>query len=312
MRIAPLTQQDVMDWADLLAICFDRQSSDLVHLIGWLHRIGQMIAWGAWEDDQLVAQYSCLLRSIECCGERVYAGMSINMAVHPDYRGQGLVKQLAEPVYQMVRDCGGVIGLGFSNAQGVQVDRHSKSYGYRVIGQMEPLLGLLSSPKQSTMQLTYSFPDLSRFSLSNTVKSDGISFSKTPLELYHRYETHPFRRYQYGVWRNGDAVRGIVIYREIRVAGVPGVALLDTWGEDQHELLRRWGSTIRKESNAVFVQVLVTPNSLIKNALTAIMPLIRQPYSRNPYFCTVKPLLDEHPQSLFEFNRWQFTGGDIL
>jgi hypothetical protein len=35
-------------------------------------------------------------------------------------------------------------------------------------------------------------------------------------------------------------------------------------------------------------------------------------YSRTPYYLTAKSLSDNTPNTLFDFNRWDCVGGDIL
>ncbi|MEL6269613.1 MAG: GNAT family N-acetyltransferase [Chloroflexota bacterium] len=310
MEIAPLTSRDTYAWAMLLAVCFERTPADMVRLLGWLQNMGQFIAWGAWDGDRLAAQYACLLRPLHTPDGMVPAGMSINMAVHPDYRGRGLVRQVAAPVYDTVRDCGGEIGLGFSNAAGVKVDRHSKGYGYRVVGQMQPLIGLPRRVNQDALYLTDTFPadghvDCAQRSIS------GNSFMKSPADLCRRYAAHPFRQYRYGVLREGDGVRGVVVYREVMFGGMRGVALLDAIGDDLPALIQHWGGAVHADGASI-VHALTTPDAPLRHALGAAMPIFRQPYTRNPHYLTVKSLNDKPPDRLYDFKRWYFTGGDIL
>lgn len=310
MRIEQLTRHDLNRWADLLALCFKRQPHEMSDLLMWLHRFGIVVAWGAWDKHQLVAQYMCLLRPFTSDDHRFQAGVSINMAVHPTYRGQGLVKQVAQPVYQSVYKYGGVLGLGFSNAEGVQVDRRSKGYGYQVVGQMQPIIGILPNLPHADMHLTPTFPELASFS-RDCVNSDGMGFLKTPQLLHTRYALHPFRRYSYGVLKIADQVQGIVVYRNFMIAGVEGVALLDAWGTDLANLLNQWSGAMR-QSGTRFVQLLTTPHHPLKTALSQMMQLIPQPYTRTPYYLTVKPLTDTPLEGILDFEQWQFLGGDIL
>jgi len=310
MRVQPLTPHDTDVWAALLAVCFQRDPADMVALLGWLHQLGTVVAWGAWDRKQLAAQYMALVRPVQGPEETFHVGMSINMAVHPDCRGRGLVKQVAGPVYEQVRDCNGAFGLGFSNAEGVRVDRNSKSYGYQVVGQLTPWVGPLSRGRGETLTLTDDFPALTAFT-TETTPSARFGFPRTPEALYRRYAVHPFRDYRYGIWREGERVRGVVVYREIQVAGVRGAALLDTWGDDLAALLARWTATVRR-SGARFVQTLTTPESRIEQALRASVPLVRQPITRNPYYLTIKPLTATLPAGYDTLAGWDVVGGDVL
>ena len=310
MDVRPLTYQDVDSWANLLAICFHRNKSEMIALLGWLDGMGDLVAWGAWQDNQLIAQYACLIRSICAYDKTFKAGMSINMAVHPAHRGRGLTKQVARPVYDNVREKGGTIGLGFSNAAGVHVDRNSNSYGYQVIGQMQPMIGLLRHAAHPNIQLSnHLSTHLQR--LPTNKPGDAITFLKTPTDLATRYVAHPFRWYQYGIWQEGEQICGLVVYRKIRIAGIPGVALLEAWGADLRSLITQWVGAIRK-TGALFVHVLLTPAHPLRNTVAAIIPMFSQPYTRNPYFLTIKPLVHNLPNYFFQFDSWQFVGGDVL
>jgi GNAT superfamily N-acetyltransferase len=199
MKITPLTLDHLIPWSQLLAACFNRRAEDMAHLLRFLQPESRLIAWGVWDGDLLAAQYSCWLTAVHHpgCLATLPVGMSINMAVHPAYRGRGLIKQVAEPVYATLVERGAVAGVGFSNAQGVQVDRHSKGYGYEVVGQLRPSLfylrrGLGSDPLSLTSQwpirpfVPFSFPK-------------NHCFHHTPETLHHRFGQHPFRQYRFGV-----------------------------------------------------------------------------------------------------------------
>jgi GNAT superfamily N-acetyltransferase len=303
MTFAPLTHHLQDQWANLLATCFDRQPEHMQCLLTWLYGLGEMIAWGAWEHDQLVGQYSCLLRPVRVGETRLLAGMSINMAVHPDWRGRGLVKQMARPVYERLQEYGGTLGIGFSNAAGVNVDRHSQQYHYQVIGQMQSMIGPLRSHRVAPLQLSDHLP-----AFDSSVISGSAHFEKSARYFQQRYLAHPFRSYRYAVWLEADETMGLVIYRDI---GMSGVALLDAWGVDLPELLKRWSTTLRRLGKR-FVHVLATPSSNLRCALSQITPLIKLPYTRNPHYLTVKPLTESLPASLLDFQSWDCVGGDVL
>ncbi|QPC83963.1 GNAT family N-acetyltransferase [Phototrophicus methaneseepsis] len=314
MQIAPLTFQDVNAWATLLALCFHRTEAEMVALLHWLNKLGNLVAWGAWEDNQLVAQYTCLIRSVYAYDTLYKAGMSMNMAVHPDYRGRGLIKHVAAPVYDSVQQQGGMMGLGFSNADGVRVDRNSKSYGYQVIGQMQPVIGLLQASPHPNIQLCDHLPGSEQGfndACQLDIRQNGIAFLKTPDTFISRYAAHPFRKYQYGIWEEAGQIQGIVVYRDIQILGIPCVALLDAWGADLRGLIAQWMGAIRKKG-ALIVQALLTPAHPVRKALATMQPLFRQPYTRNPYYLTLKHLGQDQPIYSFDFNSWHFIGGDIL
>jgi hypothetical protein len=56
------------------------------------------------------------------------------VATHPDFRRQGIAKQLTLAVEGLSAHQANYVG--FSNASGVQIDQHSKSIGYQILGQI--------------------------------------------------------------------------------------------------------------------------------------------------------------------------------
>lgn len=303
MNLRPLTLDDAPAWADLLALSFDRTPDDMQKLLRWLHAGYEMVAWGAWDGERLAAQYACLLVNLHLPDNEtnVQAGMSLNMSVHPDYRGRGLIKQVSKPVYETVAAQGGLAGMGFSNAEGVKVDRNSKGYGYQVVGQMIPALAWLP-PNRKTPALDLN-DHWSESALHLPPQNGHITFSASLESIRHRYAQHPFRQYHYGIWPE----RGVVVYRPIKF----GVALLAAYGVDLPELLARWSSALRK-TGFQFVHVLTSPQSELRKALSQVAVCRSLPYARTPYYLTVKPFEQHTPESMLDFSAWDLMGGDIL
>ncbi|KAA3659844.1 MAG: GNAT family N-acetyltransferase, partial [Chloroflexi bacterium] len=223
MKIAPLDRAHIDPWAALLATAFNRQI-DLMHkLLDYLITDNRLLAWGAWDGSHLAAQYSCLRHHLHIPNQSspVLVGMSINMAVHPDFRGQGLIKQVSQPVYKALKGQGGVAGVGFSNAEGVKVDRRSKGYGYRVLGQLQPTLAWIRSQAgANSLKLTTEWPDKP---FTEPINPHRVCFQVTPSWIFHRYALHPFRHYPFGVWETAVSVRGLVVFRPFRRGPIAGV-----------------------------------------------------------------------------------------
>ena len=102
MDIRELGDADVLAWTQLLALTFGRNVDDMARLWHWFRAGYQLLTWGAWDGDRLVAQYSCLRSSLllPSRSEPFSIGISTNMTVHPDYRGRGLIREVSRPVYQ--------------------------------------------------------------------------------------------------------------------------------------------------------------------------------------------------------------------
>lgn len=309
--ITPLSLEHIHPWADLLAVSFRRSMPDMLALLDWLHSGWRVIACGAWDKSRLAAQYTCLLTDLYVpdLNQTVKVGISWNMAVHPGYRGRGLIKQVSKPVYEMVQAAGGVAGMGFSNAEGVQVDRKSKGYGYQVAGQMTPAFAWMRGSSDPAFELHDTWTDIS--SLTIPCSARQIHLVVTLELLYRRYACHPFRQYRYGIWREDGQVIGIVIYRRAQVAGIPAATLLAAYSADLPGLLSRWGAAMRW-AGIHFAHVLTSPRSHLKQALRQAAWCVDLPYARSPYYLTVKPMDAALPASFTQFSAWDCVGGDIL
>ena len=311
MHFAPLTQQHQHAWADLLATSFERTTEDMLRLLDWLHEGHTVIGWGAWDGDKLAAQYNCCMMDVQLPdgGGTATVGMSINMAVDLAYRGRGLIKQVSQPVYEAVAACGGIAGVGFSNKQGVKVDLKSKSYGYQVVGQMQSVVVALKRQQKSGLSLTDDWP-LVPFADEVNLPYQQTRFATTPQTLEHRFARHPFRKYQFGVWQENGLVQGVVVYRAVKSVGLKGASLLAVYGAEPTELLIRWAAAVQQEG-IQFVHLLTTPAARLHSALNRLGCVVKMPYSRSPYYLTVKPFAHT-PREFLDFAAWDCLGGDIL
>ncbi len=312
MEFRSLTLEDVAAWARLLAVSFERTQEQMEQLLRWFHGGFELVTWGAWDGDRLVAQYTARLLHLNVpgLGEPALAAMGLDMAVDPEYRGRGLLDAVARPVHDRLAERGCIAGVGFSSPGGLAVTRASRSYAYTVLGPMTSTAVFLSRPRYPRgLDLVDEWP--AGPILLGRPHPEFVSYAVSTDELRHRFGQHPFRRYGFGVWREGDAVRGIVVYRRTRLRGVPGAALLAVHGEDVPELLGRWGGEMRRHGCPA-VHVVTSPASPLRARLGALGTAVAVPVSRNPYHLIARALRDDTPALLFDLRRWDCVGGDIL
>lgn len=333
MELRPLTLTDTEAWSQLIATAFNRTPTEAASVWHWLNTNRNLVAWGAWEGEILAAQYSCLLRTLYLPTQQSthVVGISTNMAVHPAYRGRGLVKQVAEPVYAALRERGVLAGVGFSNAEGVKVDQHSQGYGYRVVGALSSHLILLSghghrvheqgastkwsatallpAPTLALAQPVAMWPRC--IESMPTSQSEKICFHNSVDNLHHRFAAHPFRQYRFWVLRSPDgAAQGVVVDRPTLLLGLTGSSLLAIYGQDGAEVLRHWAHAIRAKG-VRFIRVLATPYATALQALDKLgLSFKLQP--RKPHYLTVKPLQADCPKGLFDLTQWDCLGGEVL
>ncbi len=323
MELRPLVPTDTEAWSQLIALVFNRTPAEAGSVWQWLNAHQDLLAWGAWDGNTLAAQYSCLLRTLYLPATQSthLVGISTNMAVHPAYRGRGLVKQVAEPVYAALRDRGALAGVGFSNADGVKVDQRSQSYGYKVVGALSSHLIWLRQSAAADRAMPMLISELGAGQLAGRTPSGmdcrptgpevKICFHNSLDNLQHRFGAHPFRHYRFWVFRSSDgAAQGVVVDRPTALFHLTGSSLLAAYGRDITQVLQGWTLAIR-EQGAHFVRVLATPYSASLRALNKV-GLSFKLRPRHPHYLTVKPLQADCPVNLFDLAQWDCLGGEVL
>ncbi len=313
MELRALTMADRTPWARLLAVCFDRTPAQMEQLLTWFHAGFPLVTMGAWDGDRLVAQYNCRLLDLDVPGVDgpVPAGMGLNMAVDPEYRGRGLLERVATPVHEIITERGCVAGVGFSSTGGLAVTRASSTYGYEVLGPMVSTAVLaLGRSHAPPLVLSGTWP-AGPIELPAPPDDGCVRYRVTAGSLRHRFAEHPFRTYRMGTRVDGGVVTGLVIYRRTSLRGVPAASLLAAYGADLPGLLSSWAAAIRAEGLRI-VHVVASPGSPLRSAVRSIGPGVTLPTSRNPYHLIARALVPEAPSILFDLGRWDCAGGDIL
>lgn len=104
----------------------------------------------------------------------------------------------------------------------------------------------------------------------------------------------------------------MIDYRRLAAEDVPAWAeLLAAYGVDLVGLLAGWGQAVRA-TGACFVHWLATPSSEVSKAIGLLGLNLPLPYSRSPYYLTVKPLSTDLPLDFFVLGQWDCLGGDVL
>ena len=312
IEVRPLTVADIVPWAGLLAVCFDRSPAQMDGLLRWFLGGFELVTMGAWDGDRLVAQYNARLLRLRVPGsaDSMLAGMGLNMAVEPEYRNRGLLDRVAAPVHENLAALGCVAGVGFSSTGGLAVTRASRQYAYEVLGPMVSLaVPVVRRRNADPLVVRDAWPDIP-VDLSDA-GDDFVRYEATGAVLQHRFAEHPFRQYRYATRERDGRVDGLVVFRETRLRGVPAVSLLGVHGRDPAGLLGAFAATMRSLRRPA-AHVLLTPCAPLRAALREIGPEIPLPFSRNPYHLITRALRPDAPRVLFDLRRWDCIGGDIL
>ena len=78
--------------------------------------LGEVLSYSAFDGDIMVAHYACIPTQMQIDGRIVYGVHSMAVVTHPDYRGKGLFRTLAEMTYKLAAAQGYEFVMGVSNA----------------------------------------------------------------------------------------------------------------------------------------------------------------------------------------------------
>jgi hypothetical protein len=135
------------------------------------------------------------------------------MATHPDFRGKGLISNLSKLVYKDVEKSGASMSIGFSNEEGVQVDKHSTNYGYHIIGKFETYYHIVTQRKKTNCTLS----KISSFKETVLQQKDFYSINKTVKYLDWRYKDNPNHDYLFYEAKMEDKFIGYVVLKKSKL-----------------------------------------------------------------------------------------------
>lgn len=102
--------------------------------------MGKVISFNAYYGDLLVAHYACIPYKMEISGRIVLGLLDIATVTHPDHRGKGLFKKLAQTTYDYAKAHGFEFVLGVANAN--SYPGYMKYFPFTSVGQLEVKVGL--------------------------------------------------------------------------------------------------------------------------------------------------------------------------
>ena len=102
--------------------------------------MGRVISFNAFYREELVAHYACIPYKMEIEGRIVTGLFDMATVTHPDHRGKGLFKKLAQTTYDYAKEQGFEFVLGVANAN--SYPGYMKYFPFTFVGQLEVKMGL--------------------------------------------------------------------------------------------------------------------------------------------------------------------------
>lgn len=100
---------------------------------------GKVISFGAFVNDTMVANYSCIPKKMLIDGRVVNGLLSMATVTHPDYRGRGLFKTLAKMTYDKAKEDGYEFVIGVANANSFH--GFMKYFPFKFVDRLEVKVG---------------------------------------------------------------------------------------------------------------------------------------------------------------------------
>jgi len=101
---------------------------------------GKVISFNAFCGEELVAHYACIPYKMEIEGRIVTGLFDMATVTHPNHRGKGLFKKLAQTTYDYAKEQGFEFVLGVANAN--SFPGYMKYFPFTFVGQLDVKMGL--------------------------------------------------------------------------------------------------------------------------------------------------------------------------
>jgi len=205
VQFLPYSDKYIDSTVDLLNLCFP-QKNITPPTFKWKHFHNffdnQSVAYLAIDRNQAVC-FVCFTPLYINSPKPILFYSCAVQATHPNYRRQGLVRQLTQIIENQLGSNANY--LGFSNQSGVEIDRHSKTINYQIIGQLSrQYVPCLPSKTNLTVDFVDSIPI---YFTSNKY----FSIQKTYDYLNWRYFSNSKNKYHYLKISHGSSTAAYVI-----------------------------------------------------------------------------------------------------
>ncbi|KWW31957.1 MAG: hypothetical protein AUK63_53 [bacterium P3] len=145
--------------------------------------MGKVISFNAFHGDELVAHYACIPYKMEIDGRVVTGLLDMATVTHPDHRGKGLFKRLAQTTYDFAKEQGFEFVLGVANAN--SYPGYMKYFPFIFVGRLQVKMGFgtkISCDGEKTFKVYW---DTAAFNWRlNTCKAN---YSRTGWSLIGQY-----------------------------------------------------------------------------------------------------------------------------
>lgn len=299
---------------ELLHRTFGIENKDKESLVRWKYfdkyHEGKTITYLTMDNEGRAVGHYCNIPIKVRSGNAVYKCMlCADMCTDPDHRGKGLITSMSKKVYEEVAAEHYDFSLGFSNTEGVKVDKYASNYQYAVVGKFARYVKLLIRTKQTPVQMN-KVSACEKSPENQSLKM--LHIDKNPAYLNWRYVRKPNAEYEiFELCKAGNTVGYAVMQFTDNKACLYDIAANSEDAGDMSEIIRAVGNTALNRKVRILVLNVLENNYWKK--ICADNRMIRNPGNSENYYLTVRI----HNQNmdrdyLLEKNNWRLSLGDIL
>lgn len=302
-------------FTELLDKSFDIENKDKQALIQWKlfdnYHNGKTITYIALDkEDNVVGQYTNLPVKI-AYGDKIYNSMiCVDMATDINHRGKGLITKLSQYVYQEVVGNKYDLTIGFSNDDGLKVDKNASNYGYKIVGRFVRYFKIVVYRKniKSKIVLTDHFETSSEFGN----KANFLRIYKDYYYLTWRYLSKPNSEYSiYQIVQNEIAVGYVVLRFKGNKCYIYDILVNNISKKEMITVLRSIENKALDKGIRIIVYN-VLDNNFWKSLFNRYK-YFKKTNNKINYYLTVKihnPSL--LPEFILDKENWLLMNGDIL
>lgn len=166
------------------------------------------------KENNVVGHYSSMPIAVSKGNIFYKTTLSTDAAVDKNHRGKGLMSKMSEMLYKDVRSKGYEFSFGYPNDVGVMMDRHSKNYGYQLVGKYIRYTKIILISKKSPYYLkaVNSIAEIQTIDTS----SNYYTLSKDRDYILWRYFKKPNNNYKIFAILTKNGTLGYVVTTESR------------------------------------------------------------------------------------------------
>jgi len=298
----------------LLTRSFAIENTDKTNLVAWKYfdpffKNKSFTYLTVDRNNSVVGHYSSMPIPIQY-GKKTYkTTLSTDAAVDIRHRGQGLMSKMSALLYKDVRENGYDFSFGYPNEVGVVMDKHSKNYGYTLVGKFVKYFTFVFFRRSVSYSLSkVSSPDL--LTQIETGRHKYLTIKKDRAYLSWRYFKKPNNDYEVYQIGTKKKIAGYVVLRFTRLkCYVYDIVTFDTTQKHLKTIFHAI------ENKALDKNVRVVVYSVLDNAYWQKLfrfPYVKKFYGRTHYYLSVHPHNKHIDPAIFDKGHWLMMSGDIL